>query len=66
MTPKAVQTALKDSIHAITNCKWLFSRNPEKDHTRNRKIPFEKTVSSILAFRGGTLNHEILDLFDFE
>ena len=66
MTPEAVQNALKDSIDAITCCKWLFSRNPEKDHTRNRKIPFEKTVSSILALRGGTLNHEILDLFDLD
>ena len=63
MKPEAVKRALNDSIQAITDYKWLYSVRPGKDNTRNRKFPFRKMISSILAFRGGTLNREIMDFF---
>ena len=66
MTAENVKQALSSSIQAITGCKWIFSRDPKKDNTRNRKLPFDKTISAILAFRGGTLNHDILDFFELE
>lgn len=47
----------------MTDYKWLFSARPGKDNTRNRKFPFQKVIPFILAFRGGTLNHEIMDFF---
>ena len=61
MNPKTVKKALKDAIPAMTDCKWLFSARPGKDNTRNRKFPFQKVIPFILTFRGGTLNHEIMD-----
>ena len=61
MNPKTVKKALKDAIQAMTDYKWLFSARPGKDNTRNRKFPFQKVIPFILAFRGGTLNHEIMD-----
>lgn len=66
MTAENVKQALSSSIQALTGCKWIFSRDPKKDNTRNRKLPFDKTISAILAFRGGTLNHDILDFFELE
>ena len=66
MKPEAVKRALNDAIQAITDYKWLYSVRPGKDNTRNRKIPFQKMISSILAFRGGTLNREILDFFGLD
>ena len=53
MKPEAIKQALNDAIQAITDYKWLHSVRPGKDNTRNRKFPFSKMISSILAFRGG-------------
>ena len=50
----------------MTDYKWLFSARPGKDITRNRKFPFQKVIPFILAFRGGTLNHEIMDFFGLD
>lgn len=66
MRPEAVKKALNDTIQAVTDYKWLFSVRPDKDNTRNRKFPFQKMLSAILAFRGGTLNREIMDFFGLD
>ena len=66
MKPKTAKRALNDAIQAITDYKWLYSVRPGKDHTRNRKFPFKKMISAILAFRGGTLNREIMDFFGLD
>lgn len=66
MKPDAVKQALNGTIQAMTDCKWLFSVRPGKDNTRNRKFPFHKVISSILAFRGGTLNRKIMDFFGLD
>ena len=66
MKPNAVKQALNDTIQTMADCKWLFSVRPGKDNTRNRKFPFHKVISSILAFRGGTLNREIMDFFGLD
>ena len=66
MKPDAVKQALYDAIQEITDYKWLYSVRPGRDNTRNRKYPFKKMLSSILAFRGGTLNHEIMDFFGLD
>ena len=55
MKPKVIKKALKDTIQAMTDCSWLFSARPGKDNTRNRKFPFQKVVSSILAVDGSDL-----------
>ena len=59
MTIKRVKRTLADSIKTLAAEKQLFSRNPGKDNTRNRKLPFEKVVAAILSFQGGTLNREL-------
>lgn len=64
MTIRRVKRTLADSIKTLAAEKQLFSRNPGKDNTRNRKLPFEKVVAAILSFQGGTLNRELMDFFD--
>lgn len=66
MNAEAVKNALNDTIQAMTECKWFFSRRPDKDYSRTRKLPFQKMIYAILAFRAGTLNHEIMDFFGME
>lgn len=66
MKPEAIKQALNDAIQAITDYKWLYSVRPGKDNTRRRKFPFSKMISSILAFRGGTLNRQIMDFFGLD
>lgn len=66
MKPDDVKLALFDAIQAITDYKWLYSVRPGRDNTRSRKFPFKKMLSSILAFRGGTLNREIMDFFGLD
>lgn len=66
MKPNDVKTALFDTIQAMTDYKWFFSARPGKDNTRNRKFPFHKMLASILAFKGGTLNCEMMDFFGLD
>ncbi len=66
MKPETVKKALNDTIQAVTDIKWLFSVRPGKDNTRSRKFPFPQMISSILAFRGGSLNQEIMDFFGLD
>ena len=66
MKPNAVKKTLFDTIQAMDDYKWFFSARPGKDNTRNRKFPFRKVIASILAFRGGTLNREIMDFYGLE
>ena len=66
MKPIEVKTALFDSIQAMTDYKWFFSARPGMDNTRNRKFPFQKMIASVLAFKGGTLNHEIMDFYGLD
>lgn len=66
MTIRRVKRTLTDSIKALAAEKQLFSRNPGKDNTRNRKRPFEKVVAAILSFQGGTLNRELMNFFDLD
>ena len=63
MKPIEVKKALKRSIHEISRISWLYSVRPGKDNTRTRKLPFEKNINAVLAFRGGTLNKEIREFF---
>ena len=63
---ESVKLALDDAIQAVTDYKWLYSVRPGKDNTRNRKFPFPKMIASILVFRGGSLNREIMDFFGFD
>ena len=43
-----------------------FCRCPEKDFTRNRKLPLEKVLTLLVKMGGHSLRDEMLDCIDFE
>ncbi len=63
MTLETVKKALTDTIQAMSDYRSFFCKRPGIDNTRNRKFPFSKMLSAILALRGGSLNREIMDFF---
>ncbi len=58
-----VKKQLDESIRQLCEVSWMFSKNPEKDFTRTRKLPFRKMISFLLAMEGGTLASEMLKHF---
>ena len=65
MKPKKAKKILCKAVQELTDCKWLFSNHPEKDFTRNRKLPFEQIIKAILCMGGGCVANEMMDLFGF-
>ena len=56
--------ALRDPVMAKHPEK--FCRCPEKDFTRNRKLPLEKLLTLLIKMGGHSLRDEMLDCIDFE
>lgn len=49
---KMVKRKMDESLEQLCEVSWMFSRQPEKDFTRNRKLSFPKLVSFLLAMEG--------------
>lgn len=62
-TASELKKALTDSLHGLTSTTNLYVKNPGKDFTRNRKLPFEKVIAFILCMGGGSLTNELMDFF---
>lgn len=60
---KMVKRKMDESLEQLCEVSWMFSRQPGKDFTRNRKLPFPKLVSFLLAMEGGTLATELFKHF---
>lgn len=50
-------------IHDLRSSPETYIRNPGHDFLRNRKLPFEKVVLTLLGMGGGTLTNELLRQF---
>lgn len=55
-----IQDLLEKSQDAIKDALSQYVSNPNHDFIRNRKLPFEKMISSILSMEGRSLNNELL------
>ena len=60
-----VKEKLDSLIHNISQCAWLFAKDPKRDFTRSRKLPFETMIRILLGMGGGNLNKELLDWFAY-
>lgn len=58
-----VKRKLDDAISQLCDVSWMFVKNPVSDFTRNRKLPFRKVVSFLLAMEGGSLSNELMKHF---
>ena len=66
ITPKIVKRTLKRTVREISNNPQNFTKNPEKDFCRKRKLPFEKMMYSILSMSGKDLKCELMDFFELD
>lgn len=61
---RIIRKKLDDSISKFCEVAWMFSSNPEKDFSRNRKLPLKEVISILLSMQGGTLTNELLRYFN--
>ena len=59
----SVKEKLDAAITQLCEKTRMFSKNPGKDFSRNRKLPFRTMISLLLSMEGGTLKTELLDFF---
>ena len=64
--PKIVKDKLTSIIRKIGKEKREYVRNPWKDFSRKRKLPFEKMIKIILSLGGNSLNKEILEYSGYD
>ena len=65
-TSKTIKRALNKCIADISIHPEVYAKNPSKDFIRNRKLPFEQMIKSILAMSGKSLNSELMDYFNMD
>ena len=64
--PLHIKNNLRSVIRDMAKHPETFCRCPEKDFTRNRKLPFEKLLSLLIKMGGHSLRDEMLDCLDFK
>ena len=64
--PKRIKNTLHSVIRDVAKHSENFCRCPEKDFTRNRKLPLEKVLTLLVKMGGHSLRDEMLDCIDFE
>lgn len=63
--PGIVKDTLASLIRDMAECPALFVRTPDKDFTRDRKLPFETVVRMIISMGGNSICKELLDANDY-
>ena len=58
-----IKSTLYDLIHEMSEHYWLFVSDPERNFSRNRKLPFEKVLAMLVSMGGGSLRNELIDHF---
>ena len=55
IAPTIARKKLNLAISAISDISWLYSRNPDSDFTRERKLPMRSLIHLLLEFSGKSL-----------
>ncbi len=58
-----VKEKMNESLAELCTLSWMFSKQPEKDFSRERKLFFPQVVSFLLTMEGGTLTNDLLNHF---
>lgn len=62
-SPKEVKDTLVRLIQEIAENAPMYSRDPERDFTRKRKLPMETLLKILLGMGSASLPDELLDHF---
>ena len=60
---QAVKEKLNSAITQLCETSWMFVKDPNRDFTRERKLPLRKVISVLLCMEGGSLTGELLRYF---
>lgn len=63
---KALRRQLNETIQETVALAPYCCRNPEKDFTRNRKLPFEAVLKQVLTLQNDALQNELFQFFQSE
>ena len=63
MKIKDIKRILSTEIHKVAGNISLYCHNPKSDFTRNRKLPAETLLKSIIGMENKSLTNELIDLF---
>lgn len=58
-----LKATLDNCIDELEQIHFLFSRNPETDFSRKRKLTFKEYIQFMLQMQGKAVSNEILDFF---
>ena len=58
---KSIHETLAAIINEMSDCTKQFVKNPDKDFTRNRKLPFEAVVQLLISMGGNSIYRELLE-----
>lgn len=59
--PNSIKEKLKSLIKEMSASPELYVKNPDKDFTRNRKLPFESVLQLLLSMGGNSIYKELLE-----
>ena len=62
-TPKKIKRVLKNCINELSKTPELFAKNPSKDFSRARKLPFKQMMKIVLSMTGKSIRGELMDCF---
>jgi len=58
---ESVKATLSGIIADMSVSSMLYTKNPEKDFSRTRKLPFDTMLMMLISMGGGTLSKELMD-----
>ena len=61
-----VKNALTSIINGMEKTFMLYAKNPGKDFTRTRKLPFATMIKQIICMGGNTLTKELMDAYGYD
>ena len=64
MKPKQIKKILLSEIELLSNNITAYIRNPGRDFSRNRKLPFSTIIKSIIGMESKSLTNELIDSFN--
>lgn len=64
-TPKKIKRALNDCIKYLSNNTELIAKKPEKDFSRQRKLPLSRLIKAMLSMTSKSIRGELTEFFNF-
>jgi hypothetical protein len=59
--PNTVKETLMSLIEEMSTTHWLYTKNPGKDFTRNRKLSFDDVMKLLISMGGNSIYKELLE-----